>query len=320
MSSTTTKLTVLAACLLVGACGTEQPESSPTEEPTQVETETGDGKTGADETSTTDDPGEETDGVDEAVSQEEPVTFLLIGIDADSGSQRADVIMLVRSDGEREHLTTMSIPRDLWVEIPGRGVHKINAAYAFGGAELLTETVDGLYGSSIDHTLVVDFAAFTELSEILGPITVETADGPVTLEGEEALSFVRERYSLPGGDFGRVRRQQAFLAAVADSMKDASPAQLRDLANLAGEHIEVDGRDGMYSQTMLLSLMTDVVGPEQVFFTAPHDGTGWSEGGQSIVLVDKDATNALADAYETDTVSDWIESADPITLDNQPVN
>lgn len=318
MSSTTTRLTVLAACFLVGACGTNQTEVSPTEEPTQVET--GDGETGGDETSTLDDPGEEADGDDEAVGQGDPVTFLLVGIDADSGSQRADVIMLVRSDGEREHLTTMSIPRDLWVEIPGRGEHKINAAYAFGGDELLTETVDGLYGSSIDHTLVVDFAAFTELSGILGPITIETADGPVTLEGEEALSFVRERYSLPGGDFDRVRRQQAFLAAVADSMKDASPTQLRDLVNLAGEHIEVDGRDGNYSQTMLLSLMADVVGPEQVFFTAPHDGTGWSEDGQSIVLVDEEATDALADAYETDTVSDWIELSDPITLDNQPVN
>lgn len=256
----------------------------------------------------------------EAVTAEQPLTLLLIGIDADSGSQRADVIMLVRIDEEREHLTAMSIPRDLWVEIPGQGEAKINAAYAYGGTELLKETVNGLYDSSIDHTLVVDFEAFSELSTILGPITVETADGPVSLEGDEALSFVRERMSLPGGDFDRVRRQQAFLAGTSVALQGATPAQLQELAQLAGEYIEADGSQGLNSQALLLNLVADVAGTEQTFFTAPHAGTGWSGDGQSIVLVDAEATDGLASAYESDSVSEWIEEADPITLDSSPVN
>lgn len=314
------KTRILAVCaLLIGACGTDA-EEEPTTRSSATSTPIESAGPSGDATSSSAPAPSGTTESDDPVATEEPLTLLVVGLDADSGSQRADVTMLVRIDGDREHLTAMSIPRDTWVEIPGHGENKINAAYAFGEEELLSLTISDLYSAEIDHVMAVDFEAFTELSSILGPIEVETADGVVTLEGEEALSFVRERKSLPAGDFDRVRRQQAYLAGVSQSLREAGPAELAQLAELAGEYIEVDGRSGISAQALLLSLFDDAAGTEQVFFSAPHAGTGWSEDGQSIVLVDAEETQQIAEAYESDTVAEWVEESQAETLDSRPVN
>lgn len=249
----------------------------------------------------------------------DPLTLLLVGVDRETGTQRADVIMLVRIDEEREHASAMSIHRDTWVEVPRHGENKINAAYAFGGEELLAETVDTLYRADIDHTLVADFDAFSELSQILGPLTIDTADGPVTLEGDDALSFVRERYSLPGGDFDRVRRQQAYLEAAAESIRSAGPGELLDLAQLAGDYVMVDGEDGLLVHRLVLDLVAETEETETMVFSAPHGGTGWSDDGQSIILVDDEAVETLGSAYETDTVDDWLANNEAETLDSRPI-
>lgn len=251
---------------------------------------------------------------------EDPLTMLVIGVDRDTGTQRADVIMLIRIDEDREHASAMSIHRDTWVDIPGYGENKINASYAYGGEQLLSQTVDLLYSAGIDHTVVIDFDAFSELSQILGPITVTTADGPLTLEGDEALTFVRERYSLPGGDFDRVRRQQAYLAAAGEAVREAGPGQLLELAQMAGDYVTVDGADGFAVHALILDLVAETEDIEAVFFSAPNSGTGWSEDGQSIVIVDEEAVHSLALAYEDDTVSDWLVENEAETLDSRPLH
>lgn len=301
---------LLVSCALVlSACGGEEPAP----ETLQSVSPTGSALP------TTAAPSESPSHDEELESAEDPMTMLIIGADRDTGTQRADVIMLVRIDDEREHASAMSIHRDTWVDIPGYGQNKINASFAYGGEELLAETVDLLYSADIDHTVVVDFDAFTELSQILGPITVETAGGPVVLEGDEALSFVRERYSLPGGDFDRVRRQQAYLAAAADAVRNASPAERADLAEMVGDYVTVDGAGGFAVYSLILSLIAETEGIEGVFFSAPHDGTGLSDDGQSIVLVDEDAGADLASAYEDDTVDEWLSENEAETLDSRPL-
>lgn len=294
---------LIACALLLSACGSEQ---TPPADTVSVSAP-----------SVTQDPQPSQDSEDSP--QSDPLTILVIGADRDTGAQRADMILLVRVDEERDHASAMSIHRDTWVEVPGHGEAKINAAFAYGGEELLAETVDSLYSADIDHTAVVDFDAFIALSEILGPLSVETADGPVLLEGEEALDFVRERYSLPGGDFDRVRRQQAYIAAAAQAVRGADPAELMEIGALAGEYITVDGETGMSAQILLLDLIAQTAGVDPVFFSAPHAGTGWVDG-QSIVVSDEEATAVLARAYEADDVDEWLERADPETLDSRPVN
>ncbi len=164
-------------------------------------------------------------------SGKDPVTFLLVGSDSrDPDAEgppgdRADVIMIMRITGPRNQVQFISIPRDSWVPIPGRGLNKINAAYAFGGPTLLIQTVEQLTGVRIDHFAAVDFFGFKEITDALGGVDVRVAEttsqGGVTFEqglnhlnGAEALIYVRQRKGLPGGDLDRVQRQQNYLRAV----------------------------------------------------------------------------------------------------------
>src|SRR3712207_8584085 len=161
-----------------------------------------------------------------------PVTFLLVGTDsrgsADEGiaeGGRSDAIMIARFSGDRRHAQLVSIPRDSWVEIPGHGRDKINAAYAYGGPPLLISTVEQVTGVRIDHYVAIDFEGIVQVTDDLGGVDVvvaeTTSNGPYTfpagvnhLDGDQARWYLGQRYGLEGGDFDRVRRQQQFVEAV----------------------------------------------------------------------------------------------------------
>lgn len=115
-------------------------------------------------------------------------TFLLVGTDTRSpeattgadatapdfvfGQQRSDVIMVATIAEDGQSASVVSIPRDSWVEIPGRGMNKINAAYSFGGPPLLIETVEQLTRVRVDHFAVIDFAGFAQMTDAVGGIDV----------------------------------------------------------------------------------------------------------------------------------------------------
>jgi LCP family protein required for cell wall assembly len=128
---------------------------------------------------------------------------------------RADTLMLVRAGGGA--FRKLSIPRDSFAEIPGQSAQKINGAYAFGGAGLEIETVEGFLGIDIDHLVIVDFEGFEDFINAIGGVEVELPDrlcseisggeanggfslnigpGEVTLDGEEALIFARTRTNV----------------------------------------------------------------------------------------------------------------------------
>jgi len=128
---------------------------------------------------------------------------------------RADTLMLVRAGGGA--FRKLSIPRDSFAEIPGQSAQKVNAAYAFGGAGLELETVEGFLGIDIDHVVIVDFEGFEDFIDAIGGVEVELPDrlcseisggeanggfslnigpGEVTLDGEEALIFARTRTNV----------------------------------------------------------------------------------------------------------------------------
>ena len=122
----------------------------------------------------------------------------------------------------------ISVPRDSYVAIPGRGENKINAAYAFGGPELLVETVEQSTGLRIDAYTEIGFGGFVNVIDALGgiqmclPTAIEDRDsnlnlpkGCQVLNGANALGYVRMRKADPRGDLGRVERQRQMLAAVA---------------------------------------------------------------------------------------------------------
>ena len=128
-----------------------------------------------------------------------------VGDDLDAvRGQRADTIMVAHIPANRQHVYVTSIMRDSWVQIPGHGEAKINAALSYGGVPLMVQTVESLLNSRIDHVAIIDFEGFKGLTDALGGVEVDNsvaftrdghtyAQGPITLNGEQALGFVRER-------------------------------------------------------------------------------------------------------------------------------
>jgi LCP family protein required for cell wall assembly len=274
------------------------------------------------------------------------LTFLLVGTDTraddpttgtnadpktDPGSQRSDVLMLVRIDPSRTGASVVSIPRDSWVDIPGHGKNKINAAYAFGGPALLIQTVEGLTGIRVDHFAVIDFAGFTAVVDAVGGIDVRVAsatsnngvpfvEGINHLDGEAALAYVRQRHELPRGDIDRAQRQQnalrAMLEKAATSGTLADPVRCYRLLDAITRSVSVDDT---LTNGGLRDLAVEMRGmqPSGVEFVgAPVAGTG-REGPQSVVYLDAGRSAQLWTALRQDQVREYVlaNPADRLVLD-----
>lgn len=169
------------------------------------------------------------------VEPPESTDILVLGCDKhpdNSGEEsRSDTVMLVHVDRESDYLSILSLPRDLYVEIPGHGMNKLNAAYSIGGWELTEATVEQLTGVNIEKAIEIDFKAFSDLTDALGGVYVDVdrryynqdadssyelikiSPGYQLLNGADALDYVRFRHDNEA-DFGRMQRQQRYLSAM----------------------------------------------------------------------------------------------------------
>lgn len=237
------------------------------------------------------------------------------------GAQRTDTIMLAHLSEDRRHAAIVSIPRDSWVEIPGRGRAKINAAFSWGGPALLTKTVEALTGIRVDHYAAIDFKGFAAATDAVDGVDIEVARtvhdtnsgitwtaGRHHLNGERALLFVRQRYNLPGGDFGRIKRQQALLNALSDRVLSAgtltNPVKVDRLLRAITKAITVD--DGVTLEMLRTRLLELARLDASAFFTMPNRGTGM-EGAQSVVYVDERKARALSEAIRTDRAREYVQ-------------
>lgn len=256
-------------------------------------------------------------------------TYLVVGSDSrenlpedlegsfgDFGGERADVIILMQVAGDS--LQLLSIPRDLRVEIPGQGVNKVNAAFAFGGPELLVDTVARETGIAINHYLEVDFGGFAGIVDALGGIeldfpypardaksglSVEEA-GSQTVDGATALAYARSRMyeelrdgswvAGSGGDIARTGRQREVLLEIMDKASSVS-GMVRSPAVLA----EVTGNltvDTGSSPADLIRTAWAVRGSSTTeAVTLPVVGA--SEGGVSYVVRDEPAATDVLTAF-----------------------
>lgn len=155
------------------------------------------------------------------------VTWILaLGSDARPGEpvlrSRSDAIHLVGFNPSTGSATIIGIPRDSYVDIPGHGRDKINAAMVYGGPQLTAEAVAGLVGIRPDYVFTTSFWGFSRMVWILGGVDVYSPDafseklatihrGYNKLGPVESLVFVRERHQLPNGDFDRSRNQGQFM-------------------------------------------------------------------------------------------------------------
>jgi polyisoprenyl-teichoic acid--peptidoglycan teichoic acid transferase len=157
----------------------------------------------------------------------EPFSMLVLGVDAREGDKgRSDTIIIMTVNPGTKSTKMVSIPRDTYTEIVGRGINdKINHAYAFGGTEMSMATVENLLDIPIDYVVQVNMESFKDIVDAVGGITLNNtlnfkvgnntfSKGQISLNGDEALAFVRMRKEDPRGDFGRQDRQKQVIQAV----------------------------------------------------------------------------------------------------------
>lgn len=165
------------------------------------------------------------------LQKQEPFSILLLGIDTgDLGRTevgRSDTMMVATVNPENKKTTIVSIARDTYVDIVGRGTQdKINHAYAFGGAGMSMDTVEKYLDIPINHYAAINMKGLKELVDAVGGIEVAndqkfTQDnytfdfGKITLNGDQALAYSRMRHEDPRGDYGRQERQRQIVAGVA---------------------------------------------------------------------------------------------------------
>ncbi|MFD3688060.1 LCP family protein [Nocardiopsis sp. NPDC058631] len=260
------------------------------------------------------------------------LTFLVIGSDSREGvgqedqdelsvgstpGQRSDSMMLVRLNHERDRVTVVGLPRDLWVDIPGEGEDKINAAYAYGGPQLAVRTVESVTDVRIDHYVEVDFNGFVDVVDALGGIQVclpepvndpkahlDMAAGTHEVDGTEALAFARTR-ATARGDLDRIDRQQQVLAAMLDqalaSETLSDPAKLTAFLDSALASVTVDS--GLDTSTIneLAYQMRDLDMGAVTFTQVPiADMNHWTPRGDVALLWDEPASRELFAAVRAD--------------------
>ncbi|CAB4575417.1 unannotated protein [freshwater metagenome] len=189
-----------------------------------------------------------------------------IGNTDDAGGQRSDTLMILHVDNERGTASIMSIPRDLWVDIPGHGKNRINTAYQYG-ADVLVTTVQQSLGVPLNHYVEVNFNSFKSIVSALGGVDLcfefPTRDvhvglnvpepGCYTLDPIQSLAYARSRYyeTFQNGewvvdgraDLGRIARQQAFMQAAinkAIEQTTSNPLRTSELVNAAVSSLRVD--------------------------------------------------------------------------------
>lgn len=183
------------------------------------------------------------------------INVLLLGSDSrgEKGA-RTDSILIAHYDQHTQQPKLVSIMRDTYVEIPGHGKQKINAAFAFGGPELLRETIKQNFNVDINYYAVVDFNGFSKIVDTIAPdgikvnisqkmsygIGMTLNPGEQTLHGKELLGYVRFRHDKLS-DFGRVERQQEALSKLKEQATNITSAlKLPKLLGLLDSYIDTN--------------------------------------------------------------------------------
>ena len=219
----------------------------------------------------------------DALDGKHVINILLIGQDRREGESRArsDTMILVSVNTERKSISLVSLMRDLYVQIPGYRDNRINAAYQWGGMELLDETVLENFGVEVDGNVEADFEQFETIIDILGGVDVEMSKGEAEymksvmdsgdvqegenhLSGKQALDFARMRGL--DDDFHRTERQRRLLTRLAEKLQSASVQQLLDLVNEVLPHVSTD-----MSSTQMLGYAASAI---QVYLSGAEIATG----------------------------------------------
>ena len=251
----------------------------------------------------------------------------------DNDGELTDTMILVRVPDDGRRAVAISLPRDLYVELPdGYGRHKLNSAFSrarnateqrlvaqgvdpatvraegvAAGRKLLLDAVTKLTGVGIDHYAEINLLGFSLLTDAVGGVEVclrapvhdrfSGADfpaGPQLISGPEALAFVRQRHGLPRGDLDRIVRQQAYLASLADKVLTAGTlANPGRISQLIDATQQSLVLDEGFDVLDFAARMQGLAAGNMVFETVPVLGDGDSESDGAVLEVDPEAVQAF---------------------------
>ncbi|MFP3510731.1 LytR family transcriptional regulator [Peribacillus sp. SIMBA_075] len=191
---------------------------------------------------------------DLALSDQEPFSMLMLGVDERDGDKgRSDTMIVLTVNPQKKSVKMLSIPRDTRTEIVGHGTQdKINHAFAFGGAKMSMDTVENFLDIPIDYYMKINMEGFKDIVDAVGGVTVQNdldftsdgihfAKGSHTLNGKEALAYSRMRHDDPNGDFGRQSRQRSIIEAVIrEGASVSSLTKYNDVFDALGNNIQTN--------------------------------------------------------------------------------
>jgi LCP family protein required for cell wall assembly len=256
-----------------------------------------------------------------STDSQEPYYVLVLGSDARTGetASRSDTIMLCRVDPENKAASILSIPRDTKVELKNYGTQKINAAMAYGGPAGAVDAVSEFVGVEIAHVAMINFEGFTNIVDRLDGVIidvpfytsfggVELQPGVQTLNGTQALAFVRCRYDYVQGDFQRAANQRALLKAVAKKITQAPASEIPGYVNSLAECVDTDLTS---IQFINLALSFRGMNVDADMYTGQVPSTTATIDGISYVITKEDEWATVREKYVNGVVPF-------VNADNQP--
>lgn len=252
----------------------------------------------------------------ELPNNQDVYNILLIGVDRRDktwyGNSDSMILMSINKQTKQIHMT--SFMRDLYADIPGKGVHKLNAACAYGGGPLLVQTIEENYRVSIDNYASVDFSAMIDIVDVMGGIEIEVSDAEVAaanesivemcnlegisasqhlltssgnqlMDGYQAVAYARIR-KVGNSDYERTERQREVLEKIMQKASSLSIGELNTVANAILPEVTHNVDEGT-----MLSLLTDapaVLGYQITQSRIPYDGLYTSRG--EMLVPDFEAT------------------------------
>ncbi|MCM3610380.1 LytR family transcriptional regulator [Planococcus sp. MERTA32b] len=241
--------------------------------------------------------------VDEVkLNEKDPFSVLLLGVDEREGDRgRSDTMVVLTVNPEDKTTKMVSIPRDTYTEIIGRGtMDKINHAYAFGGIEMSMASVENLLDIPIDYVVQVNMEGFKDIVDAVDGVTVNSpmafdgySAGEIHLDGDEALGYVRMRKEDPRGDFGRQDRQKQVIQGIMrEGASVSSLVNYKDIFTALGNNVRTNMA---FSEMMdVQKNYRDAVG--QVDQIIVEDGYGETINGVWYYMMDE---NELAEIKST---------------------
>lgn len=229
--------------------------------------------------------------------------FLIYGLDSRTprlDGSRSDVIMFIAVDWNTGTINLASVQRDTLVEIPGKGINRINAAFSWGGLELALKTMKHNFYIEPDHVIVINFQGVVKAIDLIGGVEIDvqkneisvmrgygsdiSSSGMQTLDGLSCLAYSRNRYV--GGVFERTQRHRNVITSILNKKSEIELSNIIDIINIIPDYFYIDMNEIELIQLLTKLLSLDINNINQISIPAEDTYRYGSYKGMSILYID----------------------------------